>query len=109
MADEPENLVLALLREIRGSVAAVDAKVDRKFDQLDAKIDRVDSKVDSVIEQMIDLARRLHTGTGDRARREAANRDIADLKRRLEALEGRCLPQPGGAVGRNRHSRRDAV
>lgn len=37
MGDEPENLVLQLLRGIRSEVAEVNAKVDR----LDGKIDRV--------------------------------------------------------------------
>jgi hypothetical protein len=91
MADEPENLVLVLLREIRQDIAAVDAKIDAKFGQLDAKIDRVDDKVDSVIKQMIDLSHdvsmlRHEIAPGEM---EATNRDIADLKRRVEALEGR--------------------
>jgi hypothetical protein len=55
MADEPENLVLTLLRTIRaeqqamrGDMAQLDAKIDRKFDDLDAK-------TDSIIKQMIDI------------------------------------------------------
>lgn len=89
MADEPENLVLVLLREIRGDIAALDAKVDAKITGLDAKVDRVDDKVDSVIKQMIDLSHdvsmlRHAIAPGEM---EAANRDIADLKRRVEALE----------------------
>lgn len=50
MADEPEDLVLQLLRTLRGEIAL-------KFDQLDAKVDRIDQKVDSVIRQLIDMKR----------------------------------------------------
>lgn len=91
MTDEPENLVLQLLRAIRSDVAALDAKIDSKVAGLDAKIEGVDDKLDSVIKQMIDMSHdvsmlRHAIAPGEMA---ATNEDIADLKRRVEALEER--------------------
>ena len=42
MADEPDNLVLRLLREIRGELG----DVRRKLDDHDKRFDRLDSKLD---------------------------------------------------------------
>jgi predicted nucleic acid-binding Zn-ribbon protein len=98
MANEPENLVLELLRGIRGDMAAFKTDVARKFGQLDAKIDRLDRKVDSVIKQQIDMQHdvsmlRHAIVPGEM---EAANRDLGQLRRevdeltvRLEAIEER--------------------
>jgi polyhydroxyalkanoate synthesis regulator phasin len=91
MADEPENLVLVLLREIRSDIAALDTKVNSLEAKVDRKFDQVNDKVDSVIKQLIDVQHdvsmlRHAIAPGEM---EAANRDIADLKRRVEALEER--------------------
>lgn len=47
MSDEPENLVLQLLRGIRGDVANLDAKVDFKVDQVRSELQSLRADVAS--------------------------------------------------------------
>lgn len=94
MADQPENLVLALLRQLH-------AKIDENSRGLNAKIDLVIRDMAFVRSDMAvlkaeqeDQSATLHwlrhaIAPGEM---EATNQDIADLKRRVEALEGRREP-----------------
>jgi outer membrane murein-binding lipoprotein Lpp len=115
MADEHENLVLVLLRQLGDKIDRVDDKVDRvaadqtamnakvdrldvkvngldaKFNRLDAKVDRTDQKVDSVIKQQIDMQHdvsmlRHSIAPGEM---EAVNNDIAQFRRELSSLTAR--------------------
>jgi hypothetical protein len=94
MADEPENLVLALLRAIRGDVTTINAKVDgltTRVDGLDAKVDHlaVDLTAVKTVQQehgRILSVLRHAIAPGEM---EATNRELAEFRRELDALSQR--------------------
>ena len=74
MSDEPDNLVLQLLREMRGDIQKLDAKIDTVHTGLDSKIDKglasLDAKIDAtrrdLSDQIVGLRRAVidyHTST----------------------------------------------
>jgi len=96
MADEPDNLVLVLLREIRGQVGALDTKIDGltnrvdsietkltlRMDELEASVSRLGHAVsglaDSIDVVMKQLRVLLSSDDPDR---------LSKLEQRLSALE----------------------
>jgi len=93
MAEEPENIVLVLLRDIRAKVEAVDAKVEA----VDAKVEAVDARVQRLEKQVEDLNVGLtyslgqSTQTQFRQARQGAR--IDDLFARLEKVMTSEKPQ----------------
>jgi hypothetical protein len=87
MAEEPENLVLALLREMRADMSRIDATLrevrvtvvghDLRFDALDEKIEMIREGTVSAIGFAAN-ASRAHVDL---------HKQIADLTRRVEKLE----------------------
>lgn len=67
-------------------IGRLDAKIDAGFARVDAKIDRLDAKIDGRFDQVMGALSRLPT---EILNRDAGIRlDIADLRQRVEALEG---------------------
>lgn len=80
MADEPDNMMLRLLRDIRG-----------KLDEHDKRFDRTDEQLHDLRKAIEDWKETTATGVGFAAhaniRTEALEREIADLKKRMDRLE----------------------
>ena len=75
MADEPDNLVLVHLREIRAKLE----EHDRRFDSMEKRFDKLDKRLDDTHETAI-------FGVGLAA---MANHKLDRLADRTELLEGR--------------------
>ena len=78
MTDEPENLTLALLREIRGDIAKLDEKSERRFNELQSELKAFR---DDVAAADAENAKILETIT----------HDIADLKTIFVDLQARVV------------------
>ena len=55
MADNPDNLILRMLREIRGKLDEHDtkfARIDERFAQIDARFARIDAQFEQVVAHM---------------------------------------------------------
>ena len=80
MAKEPENLILTLLREMRGDLATLQNRADENTADLKA-----------LRKQIQDWQETTATATGfamhANIRNQALDAEIADLKRRVENLE----------------------
>ena len=80
MADEPDNLVLKMLREMRDVL-----------DEVRGKVYEHDSRFAELKKQIEDWQETTSTGVGFAAhaniRTQAPEREIADLKRRIDMLE----------------------
>ena len=73
MADEPDSLVLKLLRELRSGQ-----------DQIVSRLDHVKQRLDEIHETLYTSAGiALHAN----ARHEVVAKELADVKRRLDKLE----------------------
>jgi hypothetical protein len=88
MSDEPENLIVRLLQEMRRDM-------DARFNQLDAKIDALDAKVEIIKETQRLHGIRLDTYSENfhdiimLLRDMATARDLHALSVRVDALEDR--------------------
>jgi uncharacterized coiled-coil DUF342 family protein len=78
---DPDNLVLNILREMRGDVAALRTDMDSRFNSLEARMDKADATAMKMWKQFI----------GHRSMTERTVTDvdveIAQLKRRVSQLE----------------------
>ena len=55
MADDPDNLILRMLREIRGKLDEHDSKfarIDERFAQIDARFARIDAQFEQLVTHM---------------------------------------------------------
>ena len=80
MAEEPDNILLRLLRDIR----AKQDEHDKRFDAHDKRFDDLDKAIE-------DWKETTATGVGFAAhaniRNEALEKEIAELKRRMDRIE----------------------
>jgi predicted nucleic acid-binding Zn-ribbon protein len=80
MAQEPDNVMLRMLRDIRAKLD----EHDKRFDQTDEQLRELRKSID-------DWKETTATGVGFAAhaniRTEALEKEIADLKRRMDRLE----------------------
>ncbi len=83
MADEPENMVLLLLRELRSDMKAGLESVERRLGGVDGRLERLEKKVENIRQ-----AQFADSLLGRYAVAEVEER-LEDLTRRLEALESR--------------------
>ena len=77
MADEPENLTLALLRDIRGDVAKVREEMREGFERVDERLAEVKSEVIKCRKEVADA---------DWVAKGVAVR-LTNLEKRVKALE----------------------
>jgi predicted benzoate:H+ symporter BenE len=102
VADEPDNLVLEILRSMRGDIQKLDAKIGAVHTGLDAKIDAVhtglDAKIDAtrryLSDQIVGLRRAVidyHTSTIGHGVL------ISELEARLRRVETHLGLEPAGA------------
>ena len=78
MADEPENLVLVQLREMRADAAAFRKEVGARFDAIDARFDAIDARFDASDGRIENLDRRL-------ALTEAAQTEVLHILKEVAA------------------------
>jgi len=94
MADEPENLVLIQLREIRSDLQDVKAKQsehDRRFDQIDKRFNDMDLLIDHALG--LGMANKVKVRELDARQQESEARQrrmddlMAQIERRLGKVE----------------------
>jgi hypothetical protein len=78
MTDEPENLTLALLREIRGEMREGFAKVEANFAKVDARFDKLEEHITASDDENAKIL-------------ETITHDIADLKTIFVDLQARIV------------------
>jgi predicted nucleic acid-binding Zn-ribbon protein len=80
MAKEPDNIIFRMLRDIRA-----------KLDEHDTRFDQTDQQLRDLHKSIEDWKETTATGVGFAAhaniRTEALEKEIADLKRRMDRLE----------------------
>ncbi len=83
MSGAPENLVLQPLRGIRADVAAIDAKIDRKVDDLRSEMNSLRGELRSEINSLrADVAADLHELRAEMASQQKETREqIVGLRR----------------------------
>jgi hypothetical protein len=81
MSSEPDNLVLAQLRELR-------AHIDRRFEGIEQRFEGIERRMDKM-DVNFGKALRSFVGHRNMAERAVADHDgeLADLKRRVRRLE----------------------
>ena len=92
---EPENLVLAHLRELRADIGEWRAEMNTRFEAVESRLGRIENRLDSMDKRMGAMHRNgekaLRGFIGHRAmveRTKASFEDeISGLKRRVEQLE----------------------
>ena len=89
MAEEPDNLVLVLLREIRAKLD----EHDRRFDEHDRRFDVQEKRFDTLERMIREWQETTATSLGFAAhanmRIEAMSYDIEAIKERLSQIEAR--------------------
>ena len=95
MADEPENLVLRLLQEIRADLAATKTEHDQRFDQIDRDLAAIKEtqrlhglRLDNHTEIFSDLGEKMRAIVG-LLRDQAIAAELRALAARIDALENR--------------------
>jgi len=81
MSDEPDNLILAHLREIRSQIAALDAKFDTRTAAVEQHLERMETNSLKAICSFVGHRSMVERTVAD------YDGDFADLKRRVRALE----------------------
>ena len=96
MAEAPDNLVLRMLREIRGELTGIREKQDahdKRFDAVDARFDAHDKRFDAVDKRMGDMQESLIYALGfathGHLRHENMDAKIEAIEARLKRLEER--------------------
>ena len=80
MAEEPENVMLRLMREMRAKLD----DVSMKLEEHDHRFDKVDQRLDEIHETMYTTAgMAMHANV----RHEAVSKQLDDLRKRVERLE----------------------
>jgi tetrahydromethanopterin S-methyltransferase subunit G len=94
MAKDPDNLVLTLLRDVRGRLDKIDAKLeahDKRFDKIDERFDGLDYKLTHVFgfAAMASLgAKHAETKVSDLADRQTQlESQVIAIDQRLRAVE----------------------
>lgn len=109
-ADEPENLVLKILAEMRTEMreqfSALDTKLSRRIDDLDAKVDRLSLRIDALEARMDRLERNVE-GLSDSINTVLKNLRVLlathdperldKIEQRLSALERAMVGGSSGA------------
>ena len=78
---EPENLVLSILREMRGEISEFRKSVDTRFDSVDGRFDAVEARLEAVETKTDGLAVLLASAFGQ------LSHDVSALSERVDALE----------------------
>jgi hypothetical protein len=87
MAEEPVDLILVLLREIRAKLDAHDKRFDEhdhRFDEHDKRFDRLDQRLD---EMRLYVNHALGLGTVAGLKDQEMDVRVGALERRLKAVE----------------------
>jgi hypothetical protein len=98
MSKDPDNLVLTLLRDVRGRLDAIDAKLDahdKRFDKIDERFDGLDYKLTPVFgfAAMASIGARLGTKHAESKVNDVADRQtqpeaqVKAIDQRLKAVE----------------------
>ncbi len=98
MADEPENLVLHLLREMREEMRTGFAAANERLDRVEGKVDRLEGKVDSLeaesktqselLGKVIGTVTSLANGQNQLVEAvQIIEHDISGIKMRIERIE----------------------
>lgn len=85
MAEDSSNLILRLLRDIRGRLD----EHDKRFDKMDQRFDKIDHRLEEMHESMYTA---LGLAAHSNVRHDLSRTELEALKQRverLEALEGR--------------------
>ena len=97
MVDEPDNMVLRLLREIRATLddhSARLARMDARFDRMDARFDQVDARFDHVDKELEEVKFQVTYGLGVSSINNLKAREVdlrmTEFDRRLKTLEERA-------------------
>lgn len=85
---EPDNLILVLLRELRADMAAMEERMNARFDQVEARFETMDRRLDKLHANGL---KALQGFIGHRTMVERTmasfEDEISQLKRRVERLE----------------------
>ena len=99
MTDEPDNVVLRMLRDIRAKLDKLDEH-DTRFDGVDRRLDKIDKTLELMkyqIAQSLGLAMAANlaaTHTGERVdsledRQKRLDEGMAEIRRRMAEMEAR--------------------
>jgi hypothetical protein len=81
MRSEPDNLVLAHLRELRAAMHTRFATIERRFDTVDARLTRMESDGLKALRSFVGRRSMVERTVAD------VDQDILDLKTRVSRLE----------------------
>jgi archaellum component FlaC len=81
MSSEPDNLVLAHLRELRAEMSAVEQRTNKRFDALEQHMDKMDGAFAKVFRSFVGHRSMVERTVADH------EEDISDLKVRVRRLE----------------------
>jgi hypothetical protein len=94
MVDEPDNMVLRMLREIRAKQDEHDvrfAKIDARFEQIDTRFDQVDTRFDHIGKELEEVKFQVTYGLGVSSINHLKVREVdhrmTDFDTRLKRLE----------------------
>jgi BMFP domain-containing protein YqiC len=82
MSKQPEDLVVRILRDIQGTLAAH----TKRFEHLEQRFDNLEQRFDDVHEGMVTA---LGLASHAHVRDETMRKDINDLKKRVKRLEAK--------------------
>jgi DNA anti-recombination protein RmuC len=91
MVDEPDNLVLHMLREMRAEIAERFARVETRFEQIDKRFEQIDTRFDHVDKELEEVKFQVTYGLGVSSINHLKARELdhrmTDFDQRLKRLE----------------------